>query len=197
MTYLEAKKALCRKLNIDYTDIANNDLFTLVDIEDFVAQGAMQAYDYEFWDFAEHSKTATLVAGDITAAIQQTDGNFVVYNGATVIGSATGGFPSDKRMKSGVKATARKGLEVISALQVVDFTWKSGTPQRTQNKGAKVTGFTAQQVAEVLPEIVTVNRGADGKGDETLLLNKAEMIPFVVKAVQELLARVEALEATP
>lgn len=131
------------------------------------------------------------------AAIQQTDGNFVVYNGATVIGSATGGFPSDKRMKSGIKATARKGLEVISALQVVDFTWKSGTPQRTQNKGAKVTGFTAQQVAEVLPEIVTVNRGADGKGDETLLLNKAEMIPFVVKAMQELLSRVEALEANP
>lgn len=66
MTYLEAKKALCRKLNIDYTDIANNDLFTLTDIEDFVQQGAMQAYDYEFWDFAEHSKTATLVSGDIT-----------------------------------------------------------------------------------------------------------------------------------
>lgn len=66
MTNLEAKKALCRKLNIDYTDIANNDLFSAEDIQDFVNQGAMQAYDYEFWDFAEHSKTATLLAGDIT-----------------------------------------------------------------------------------------------------------------------------------
>lgn len=66
MIYLEAKKALARKLNIDYTDIANNDLFTDEDIGDFVNQGAMQAYDYEFWDFAEHSKTAELQAGDIT-----------------------------------------------------------------------------------------------------------------------------------
>jgi hypothetical protein len=67
MTNLEAKKALCRKLNIDWTDIANNDLFTAEDIQDFVNQGAKQAYDFEFWDFAEHSKTATLEASDITA----------------------------------------------------------------------------------------------------------------------------------
>lgn len=66
MINLEAKKALARKLNIDYSDIANNDLFTDEDIQDFLNQGAMQAYDYEFWDFAEHSKTAELEAGDIT-----------------------------------------------------------------------------------------------------------------------------------
>lgn len=66
MTNLEAKKALCRKLNIDWTDIANNDLFTAEDIQDFVNQGAKQAYDFESWDFAEHSKTATLESADIT-----------------------------------------------------------------------------------------------------------------------------------
>ncbi len=66
MKYLEAKKSLCSKLNIDYSDIANNDLFSLEDIEDFVKQGAMEAYDYESWDFAEHSKTATLISANIT-----------------------------------------------------------------------------------------------------------------------------------
>lgn len=66
MTYLEAKKALARKLNIDWTDIANNDLFTEEDIEELVNAGAMEAYEFDFWDFAEHSKTATLVSGDIT-----------------------------------------------------------------------------------------------------------------------------------
>jgi hypothetical protein len=66
MTNLEAKKALCRKLNISWSDISNNDLFSSEDIQDYVNQGAMQAYDYEFWDFAEHSKTATLEASDIT-----------------------------------------------------------------------------------------------------------------------------------
>lgn len=66
MKFLEAQKSLCRKLNIDYSDIANNDLFTLEDIQDYVIQGAMEAYDYESWDFAEHSKTATLISSNIT-----------------------------------------------------------------------------------------------------------------------------------
>lgn len=66
MTNLEAKKALSRKLNIDWSDIANNDLFSSEDIQDYINQGVMQAYDYKFWDFAEHSKTATLESTDIT-----------------------------------------------------------------------------------------------------------------------------------
>jgi hypothetical protein len=65
MVNLEAKKALCRKLNINYADIANNDLFSEEDIQDFVNQGAMQAWDFDFWDFAEHSKTATLDSVDV------------------------------------------------------------------------------------------------------------------------------------
>lgn len=66
MVNLEAKKAVCRKLNISWDDIANNDLFTSEDIQDYVNQGAMQAYEFDFWDFAEHSKTATLTGTDIT-----------------------------------------------------------------------------------------------------------------------------------
>lgn len=66
MVNLEAKKAVCRKLNISWDDIANNGLFTAEDIQDYVNQGAMQAYDFRMWDFAEHSKTATFDATDIT-----------------------------------------------------------------------------------------------------------------------------------
>lgn len=66
MTFLDAQKGLCRKLGIDYTDIANNDLFTLDDIKDYLIQGAMQAWDFASWDFAEHSKTSTLSSTDMT-----------------------------------------------------------------------------------------------------------------------------------
>jgi len=65
MTFLEAQQALCRKLDIDYADIANNNLFTLTDIKDYLIQGAMQAWDYAFWDFAEHAKTSVLSSTDI------------------------------------------------------------------------------------------------------------------------------------
>lgn len=67
MQFIDAQKALCRKLNIDFTDIANNALFTLEDIKEYVNQGGRQAHDFDFWDFAEHSKTATLQGADITA----------------------------------------------------------------------------------------------------------------------------------
>ncbi len=67
MTNLEAKQALARKLDIDYADIANNELFSEADIQEFVNQGAMQAYDSDFWDFAEHAKSAVLTSGNITA----------------------------------------------------------------------------------------------------------------------------------
>lgn len=66
MTNQEAQKALCRKLNISYSTIANNDTFSLEDIQDWLNEAGQEAYDYEFWDFAEHSKTATLLSGDIT-----------------------------------------------------------------------------------------------------------------------------------
>lgn len=66
MTNLEAIKALARKLNINYSTISNNDTFSLEDLQDWVNQGAMQAYDYEFWDFAEHSKTAILQIVDVS-----------------------------------------------------------------------------------------------------------------------------------
>lgn len=66
MNLLEAKQALSRKLGIEYSDIANNDQFSDDDLEYYINQGSMQAYDYDFWDFAEHSKTADLDATDIT-----------------------------------------------------------------------------------------------------------------------------------
>ena len=88
MRYIEAKQALCRKLNISWDSIAYNDLFSATDIEDFVKQGAMQAYDYEMWDFAEHSKTATLTSDDVANGytshpkeIQPSSIYFVTING--------------------------------------------------------------------------------------------------------------------
>lgn len=66
MTLLEAKTKLAGRLNINYSDIANNDLFSESDLETYINTGAMLAWDFHFWDFSEHTKTATLEADDIT-----------------------------------------------------------------------------------------------------------------------------------
>ncbi len=62
MTFLEGKTHLSRKLNINYSDIASNDLFTDTDLGEFIKLGVIKAWDYKPWDFAEGSKTATTVS---------------------------------------------------------------------------------------------------------------------------------------
>lgn len=66
MDFLEAQQALARKLDIDFADIANNDLFTLTDLKEYLYTAMFLAWDFDVWDWSEHSKTATLGAGDIT-----------------------------------------------------------------------------------------------------------------------------------
>ncbi len=59
MTLQEAKQHLSRKLDIDYSDIANNDLFNDTDLAVFIQQAVIKAWDYKPWDFTEGSKTGT------------------------------------------------------------------------------------------------------------------------------------------
>lgn len=66
MTFLEAKQELARKLDIDYADIANNDVFSDADLGGYINTACFLAWDFTSWDFAEHSKTATLLTADIT-----------------------------------------------------------------------------------------------------------------------------------
>ncbi len=67
MTLTEAKQHLARKLNIDYSDIANNSLFSDADLGVYIQLGLIKAWDYKPWDFTEGSKTATTVSDMLTS----------------------------------------------------------------------------------------------------------------------------------
>lgn len=64
MTLEEAKKALCRKLDISYTDIANNDLFSDADLEEWINAGILKSWDYKRWPFTLKTKSVTTVNTD-------------------------------------------------------------------------------------------------------------------------------------
>ena len=68
MQFLDAKKALARKLNIDYDTIAQNDLFKESDLESYINIAGLKAWDVTFWDFAEHSKKGTLTSTEVNEA---------------------------------------------------------------------------------------------------------------------------------
>lgn len=66
MTLLEAKQALARMLDIDYTNISLNDVFSDTDLLEYINEGCKQAWSLARWSFTEASKTWTLVDQDVT-----------------------------------------------------------------------------------------------------------------------------------
>jgi hypothetical protein len=67
MIFSEAKQALARKLDINYSQIANNDLFSDDDLAGYINDACYMAWDLAFWDFTEHSKSTELLSADILA----------------------------------------------------------------------------------------------------------------------------------
>ena len=95
---------------------------------------------------------------------------------------------SDYRLKE--NPTPMTGaLDVVAALKPVDFTWKFD--------GSIGRGFIAHELQAVAPEAVTGEKDAvDAEGKpEYQGVDAAKLVPYLVAAVQELKARVEALEA--
>lgn len=59
MTFQEAKQQLSRSLDIDYSDIANNGLFTDADLGSWIQLGLIDAWDFKPWPFTQGTETAT------------------------------------------------------------------------------------------------------------------------------------------
>lgn len=140
---------------------------------------------------ASSSTSASYVSNSAGAYMQtgsyklelQTDRNLVLYSGGTAVWNS-GTSVSDERLKAHIQDTSTSGLDVICALRVADYQWKPGTA--LADGGKTHTGLIAQEVAGVIPSAV---RSASG----TLLLHKEEIIPYLIKAIQELQAEVVSL----
>lgn len=96
---------------------------------------------------------------------------------------------SDYRLKENV-APFTDGLAVIGALQPYQFNWKVD--------GSVGHGFLAHEIQSVISEIVTGEKDAvDENGAPVMqMIDYSKAVPYLVAAIKELLARVEALEAT-
>jgi hypothetical protein len=114
------------------------------------------------------------------------------------IGAPTGSNiynPSDLRVKKNVN-DIDKGLSTIKALRPVSFNWIDGFCDVEKDT---LYGFIAQEVEAVDSNLiqdfateVTIN---GNKIENVLRVNEKFIIPMAVKAIQELLAKVETLEA--
>jgi hypothetical protein len=108
---------------------------------------------------------------------------FVSYAGAVNYRSLVS--LSDERKKDNI-ADISFGLDAIKELRPVSFDWKN-------NKGNDQLGFLAQEVETTsLKQLVSTYK--DENIEDCKSLNKEQMIPVLVKAIQELEARVQTLE---
>jgi len=114
---------------------------------------------------------------------------FYVDMGGTIHATSTSITAiSDASLKTNIKPL-ETGLAEINRLQPRRFDWLD----QDKNEGTNIAGFISQEVQEVLPDLTP-----NFKYNETetkLGLKMGDMIPTMVKAIQELSAKVTALEA--
>jgi len=127
---------------------------------------------------------------DATASTSTSTGALIVAGGVGVTGNivASGqvtaadiNSSSDKRLKKNIK-TVTSALDTVNALRGVTFEWKEGN--------GKAIGLIAQEVNEVLPEIVST----DDNG--YLGIRYTNVVGVLVEAIKELKADFEAYKKT-
>jgi hypothetical protein len=106
--------------------------------------------------------------------------------------SSTWATSSDKRVKENIRGI-ENGLEKILQLNPVSFQYSAEyTRQYSAFKGTYM-GFLAQDVKNILPELVSMT--SEKIGDRTindfLLLNQGELIPVMVEAIKEQQKQIE------
>jgi len=120
-----------------------------------------------------------VVAGDGSFGGLAGSGNRAVYSNAR--GQLTNSS-SDKTLKTNVSQIAY-GLDTVLNLKPISFNWID-----TENMGTQTEiGFIAQEVKELIPEVIGINN------NETLSLDYPKLTAVLVKAIQEQQAQIEEL----
>ena len=96
--------------------------------------------------------------------------------------------PSDARLKTDV-VDYTGGLAFVESLRVVDFTWKDDVDVKA---GERETGLIAQEVKEALDSSNYNSWRLHTDGD-LQGIDKKQLIPALISAVQELSAEVKEL----
>ena len=117
------------------------------------------------------------------------DGELLVEGDVTAFHSF-----SDKRLKKNIKPIdSMQALEKVNSLESVTFTWKDAPDLGSQ------VGFIAQQVEEIVPEVVTNRQRLDRKSktgtSEYKHIEYDRLIPMLVESIKVLTAKVEELES--
>jgi len=116
---------------------------------------------------------------------------FYVGMGGTIYATSTTitGI-SDQRLKENIR-DLDDGLEKVMALQPRKFDWKEGKGQNIKN----ARGFIAQEFETVFPDMIEPWQDPASEGEEPYKAVNANLIPTLVKAIQEQQTIIQQLRA--
>ena len=104
--------------------------------------------------------------------------------------SASWATTSDQRIKKNI-VNLSDGLNKINALRVVEFDYKQDNKHEV--------GFIAQEFEQVFPDQIVRHEPNEAQkewvGEDKVMGVQQNLVPFLVKAIQELTARLAALES--
>ncbi len=139
-------------------------------------------HDYTFYDASHGIRWYTAGAEEMRL---EDDGDLHV-DGDVIAFSTT---VSDARLKDNVQ-TIENATEKVNQLRGVSYTWNEGS-----RKGEREIGVIAQEVEQIVPEIVH-DKKLPFVGDETYkTVDYEKLVALLIESNKELTARVEQLEA--
>jgi hypothetical protein len=133
--------------------------------------------------FGKYDGTASQYGGFTPTARLSNAGTWTVAGDVVAYGS-----PSDITLKTNIKPL-EDALEKVTKLQGVSFTWKEDTEMSKMTNLKDDVGFIAQEVQEVIPDLVR-------KNDNGLLsLRDKGITALLVEAIKELKAQNDILQS--
>ena len=126
------------------------------------------------------------IGQSVATTATPTFGNLTINGTITATGDITAYYTSDKRHKNNIQLIPN-ALEKVSKLNGVTWEWNDDVNEVT--KSTPKTGLIAQEVQEVLPQVVVERENG------YLGLDYSKMIGLLVEAIKEQQTQIEELKA--
>ena len=120
---------------------------------------------------------AVTIDGDIDIGTHQIYGEYADTHSKTEV---VWRDSSDYRLKTNIKKTTKKCLPIINSIEMVQFDWKNSGKHEE-------LGLIAQQAMKHIPEMAHLT-------DKYYTVDYSKVVPFLIKAVQELSERIDKYE---
>lgn len=131
--------------------------------------------------------TPTVAIGQSVATnATPTFGNLTINGTITATGDITAFFTSDRRHKNNIQTISNPVLKVK---QLNGVTWEWNDDVNEVTKSTPKTGLIAQEVQQVLPQVVTERQ------DGFLALDYSKMVGLLVEAIKEQQIQIDQLKA--